>query len=232
MLSLTYEITTALSHTDELISPPYDIAIVTISYGRVTKSPVWDSMMSKKNMGWPFYAAVSLGSPDVRLPEYVIVIVADVLPRCERDIRPSATHVEHNCSAPEIYDEIGFRLTHYLQKSCWPTGNQVIEFMLPCPAIDVGCPSYTPTRNSNENMKKVHNFLVAWYLKSGPWFNIKMLSHHIGNSIVELRWSYDRLTSTMGFLIMVKQYVYYMESGRCWPHAISCCPGQFGTWSY
>ena len=48
MLSLTYEITTALSHTDELISPPYDIAIVTISYGRVTKSPVWDTMMSKK----------------------------------------------------------------------------------------------------------------------------------------------------------------------------------------
>ena len=60
MLSLTYEITTALSHTDELISPPYDIAIVTISYGRVTMSSVWDSMMSKKNMGWPFYAAVCI----------------------------------------------------------------------------------------------------------------------------------------------------------------------------
>ena len=60
MLSPTYEITTALSHTDELISPPYDIAIVTISYGRVTMSSVWDSMMSKKNMGWPFYAAVVL----------------------------------------------------------------------------------------------------------------------------------------------------------------------------
>ena len=58
MLSLTYEITTALTHTDELISPPYDIAIVTISYGRVTKSPVWDTMMSKINMGWPSYAAV------------------------------------------------------------------------------------------------------------------------------------------------------------------------------
>ena len=58
MLSPTYEIATALSHTDELISPPYDIAIVTISYGRVTMSSVWDSMMSKKNMGWPFYAAV------------------------------------------------------------------------------------------------------------------------------------------------------------------------------
>ena len=61
MLSPTYEITTALSHTDELISPPYDIAIVTISYGRVTMSSVWDSMMSKKNMGWPFYAAVVRG---------------------------------------------------------------------------------------------------------------------------------------------------------------------------
>ena len=58
MLSPTYEITTALSHTGELISPPYDIAIVTISYGRVIMSSVWDSMMSKKNVGWPFYAAV------------------------------------------------------------------------------------------------------------------------------------------------------------------------------
>ena len=62
MLSPTYEITTALRHTDELISPPYDIAIVNISYGRVTMSSVWDSMMSKKNMGWPFYAAVVLPS--------------------------------------------------------------------------------------------------------------------------------------------------------------------------
>ena len=60
MLSPTYEITTALSHTDELISPPYDIAIVTISYGRVIMSSVWDSMMSKKNVGWPFYAAVNI----------------------------------------------------------------------------------------------------------------------------------------------------------------------------
>ena len=51
MLSPTYEITTALSHTDELISPPYDIAIVTISYGRVIMSSVWDSMMSKKKCG-------------------------------------------------------------------------------------------------------------------------------------------------------------------------------------
>ena len=63
MLSPTYEITTALSHTDELISPPYDIAIVTISYGRVTMSSVWDSMMSKKIMGWPFYAAVGHREP-------------------------------------------------------------------------------------------------------------------------------------------------------------------------
>ena len=60
MLSPTYEITTALRHTDEWISPPYDIAIVTISYGRVIMSSVWDSMMSKKNVGWPFYAAVNM----------------------------------------------------------------------------------------------------------------------------------------------------------------------------
>ena len=35
-------------HTDELVSPPYEITIVAISYGRVTKSYVWDSMMLKK----------------------------------------------------------------------------------------------------------------------------------------------------------------------------------------
>ena len=69
MLSPTYEITTALSHTDELIGPPYDIAIVTISYGRVIMSSVWDSMMSKKNVGWPFYAAVLIeGSLMITFP--------------------------------------------------------------------------------------------------------------------------------------------------------------------
>ena len=67
MLSPTYEITTALSHTDELISPPYDIAIVTISYGRVIMSSVWDSMMSKKNVGWPFYAAVKINESNEHL---------------------------------------------------------------------------------------------------------------------------------------------------------------------
>ena len=36
-----------------MLSPPYDIAIVTISYGRVTMSSVWDSMMSKKIWGGP-----------------------------------------------------------------------------------------------------------------------------------------------------------------------------------
>ena len=33
---------------EELVSPPYEIAIVAISYGRVTKSSVRDSMMLKK----------------------------------------------------------------------------------------------------------------------------------------------------------------------------------------
>ena len=79
MLSPTYEITTALSHTDELISPPYDIAIVTISYGRVTMSSVWDSMMSKKNMGWPFYAAV-LSCPSLPRLIFFLPIPAPIFP--------------------------------------------------------------------------------------------------------------------------------------------------------
>ena len=79
MLSLTYEITTALSHTDELISPPYDIAIVTISYERVTKSPVWDTMMSKKNMGWPFYAAV-----EHKMATSVLFLHSTTIDRCCR----------------------------------------------------------------------------------------------------------------------------------------------------
>ena len=81
MLSPTYEITTALSHTDELISPPYDIAIVTISYGRVTMSSVWDSMMSKKIWGGlstpPYFCDIArcfntinvLQNPDIPLSE-------------------------------------------------------------------------------------------------------------------------------------------------------------------
>ena len=89
MLSPTYEITTALSHTDELISPPYDIAIVTISYGRVTMSSVWDSMMSKKNMGWPFYAAV------IRRPSQYKAAVFPPGQRCGPQLRipDSKVHV-------------------------------------------------------------------------------------------------------------------------------------------
>ena len=37
-----------LCDTDELISNPYEIAMVAISYGWVTKSSAWDSMMLKK----------------------------------------------------------------------------------------------------------------------------------------------------------------------------------------
>ena len=48
ILSPTYDIATALCHTGELVSPPYEITIVATSYGWVTKSSVWDTMMLKK----------------------------------------------------------------------------------------------------------------------------------------------------------------------------------------
>ena len=35
----------------QTLCPTYEIVIVAISYGRVTKSPVWDTMMSKKKYG-------------------------------------------------------------------------------------------------------------------------------------------------------------------------------------
>ena len=46
----------------------------------------------------------------------------------------------------------------------------------------------------------------------GPWFNIKMSC--IGTPIVEIRRSYDRLISTMGFPIPVRWYL-YIDSGPC-----------------
>ena len=46
----------------------------------------------------------------------------------------------------------------------------------------------------------------------GPWFNIKITLTSIGNPIVEIRRSYDRLISTMGFPILVRRRL-YIESG-------------------
>ena len=43
---------------------------------------------------------------------------------------------------------------------------------------------------------------------SGPWFNIKMSSNSIGIPIVEMRRSYDRLISTMGFHLLVRWHLY------------------------
>ena len=53
---------------------------------------------------------------------------------------------------------------------------------------------------------------------SGDWFNMKMAyCQYKINSIVEIRRSYDRLTSTVGFPILVRHL--YIESG---PRALSC----------
>ena len=48
--------------------------------------------------------------------------------------------------------------------------------------------------------------------RTEPWFNIKMLSYQIENPIVEIRRSYDRLISTMGFPIRIRCHL-YIESG-------------------
>ena len=47
---------------------------------------------------------------------------------------------------------------------------------------------------------------------SGGWFNIKMPSYQYRKSSVEIRRSYDRLISTMGFPILIKPHL-YIESG-------------------
>ena len=46
----------------------------------------------------------------------------------------------------------------------------------------------------------------------GPWFNIKMTSCQYRKFHVEIRRSYDRLISTMGFPILVRRHL-YIESG-------------------
>ena len=48
----------------------------------------------------------------------------------------------------------------------------------------------------------------------GVWFNIKNHLTSIGNPIVEIRRSYDRLISTMRFPILVRWHL-YIEAGPC-----------------
>ena len=51
----------------------------------------------------------------------------------------------------------------------------------------------------------------------GRWFNINMSSYSIGNPIVEIRRSSDRLISTMGFPMLVRYPVPSPHSVRTWP---------------
>ena len=52
----------------------------------------------------------------------------------------------------------------------------------------------------------------------GGWFNIKMPSNQYRKSIVEIRRSYDRLISTMGFLILVRRHLYIESGPRYYPN--------------
>ena len=53
---------------------------------------------------------------------------------------------------------------------------------------------------------------IAFIMTPGPWFNIRWHLTSIGNPIVGIRRSYDRLISTMGFPILVRWHL-YIESG-------------------
>ena len=67
---------------------------------------------------------------------------------------------------------------------------------------------------TNETGKaNIHLFIAG---RTGGWFNKKMLSYHYKNPIVEIRRSYGRLISTMGFPILVRWHL-YIESGL-WNH--------------
>ena len=67
-------------------------------------------------------------------------------------------------------------------------------------------------------MRRINSCCVGLFLTyypgfdTRPWFNIKMRLTSIGNPIVDIRRSYDRLISTMGFPILVRRYL-YIESG-------------------
>ena len=50
---------------------------------------------------------------------------------------------------------------------------------------------------------------------AGGWINIKMSSYQYRKSIVEIRRSYDRLISTMGFSILVRWHLYIESGPRC-----------------
>ena len=63
----------------------------------------------------------------------------------------------------------------------------------------------------------VKNF--TWYL--GPDSIKRCRLTCIGNPIVEIRRSYDRLISTMGFPILVRRHL-YIEAGPC----VLCCFGK------
>ena len=51
----------------------------------------------------------------------------------------------------------------------------------------------------------------------GRWFNIKMACTSIGNPIVEIRRSDDRLISTMGLPILVRCHLYIESGPWCLP---------------
>ena len=88
-----------------------------------------------------------------------------------------------------------------------------------------------------------YDVMVMWFSASMSWrLNVNIQGAEsiwrchltsIGNPIVQIRRSYDRLISTMGFPILIRWHL-YIESGprSCWCHdldifsaLLSCCEG-------
>ena len=72
----------------------------------------------------------------------------------------------------------------------------------------------------------ISNFILYF---PGPRFNIKCHLTSIGNPIVEIRRSYDRLISTMGFPILVRRHL-YIESGPWTCNDLSNHCGHWRQW--
>ena len=77
-------------------------------------------------------------------------------------------------------------------------------------------PSVGPPRLCYIRQKRVR--FRIFRLEAGPRFNIKMSSCRYRKSHLEIRGSWDRLISTMGFLILVRCHL-YNEAG---PRPESC----------
>ena len=105
-------------------------------------------------------------------------------------------------------------------------------FLMIIGALKITTQAMTMTQSFMLNMVPILVFVIICYvcksdIQVSSWTNAEIQGAEsikrchitsIGNPIVEIRWSYDRLISTMGFPILVTWHL-YIESGPRAP----CC---------